>query len=104
MNADERSKKVVSRITVWFPERQYGFLAAGGIGDEQNTSGYFLHANEIRTGIPAKGATVRFEVVVRKKGSAAINAEVFPTRFAMEEADALVAAATALAALVGVSK
>jgi len=83
-----KKQKVVSRITVWFPERRYGFLAAGGIGDEENTTGYFLHQQDIIVGIPLKGSIVRFEVVVRTKGSSAINAEIFQSRQEMERADA----------------
>lgn len=72
-------KLVISRITVWFSERGYGFLRPGGEGDEENTSGYFLHGHDIVSGTPMKGAVARFEVVVRKKGSSAVNAEVFAT-------------------------
>jgi hypothetical protein len=84
-------KMVVSRITVWFSERGYGFLRPGGQGDEENLSGYFLHQQDILSGIPARGSLVRFELLVRKKGSAAINAEVFQSRQEMERADAVAA-------------
>ncbi len=92
-----KRKVVVSRITAWFSERAYGFLSAGGEEDEENTSGYFLHGHDIISGTPMKGAVVRFELVVRKKGSAAVNAEIFQSRQEMERADAVSALADSTA-------
>lgn len=94
-------KKVISRLVYWFKERHYGFLCSAAEGDEGNTSGYFLHENDIVSGSPEKGRIVRFELVAMKKGPAAANAEIYQTRQDMEQADALAVAAASLVAMVG---
>ncbi len=70
------SIKKISRIVCWFPERNYGFLC----GDAENPDGYFLHSTDVISGVPAKNAFARFEVIAAKKGFAAINAEIFASR------------------------
>lgn len=86
-------KKTISRISVWFPQRSYGFL----FGDEESPSGYFLYDTDIVSGKPVKGAVVRFDALKRRKGLTAINAEVFSDYKEMERADALACAASLVA-------
>lgn len=101
MNTEKKVKKV-SCISVWFPERNYGFI----FGDKENPNGYFLHYTDIASGNPTtitKGCVVRFDAVPsrRGKGAAAANAEIFADRAEMEKADAMTIAAASLVALVG---
>jgi cold shock CspA family protein len=80
--------KTVAYLTVWFPERGYGFC----ISYEGDVTRYFLHVSNIQSGVPVKGSIVRFDVRPNSKGLLAVNAEIFPDREAMAHADAVVEA------------
>jgi hypothetical protein len=82
---------VVSRVSCWYPDRAYGFAAAGGLGDPLNTTGYFIHLNDAVLGTPVKGAIVRGELHVRARGSVLLNTQFYANRAEMDHADAIAA-------------
>jgi len=60
-------------LNVWFQDRNYGFIHETNAGTILN---HFLHAQNIKSGQPFTGATVRFKSVATKKGLLAIDAEI----------------------------
>jgi cold shock CspA family protein len=67
-------KKMTGTINVFFAERGYGFV----YGEDPNgtTTKYFLHAANIKSGVPVSGATVSFDVTFSTRGALAVNAEI----------------------------
>jgi cold shock CspA family protein len=60
-------------LNVWFQDRNYGFVHEEKAGVILN---HFLHAQNIKSGIPHTGAEVRFKSVVSRKGLLAVDAEI----------------------------
>ena len=65
--------KIEAVLNVWFHDRNFGFIheEKGGV-----ILKHFLHAANIKSGVPKTGATVRFKAVVTRKGYLAVDAEI----------------------------
>src|SRR5260221_10738648 len=89
--------KSIAFINAWFPERCYGFLIEQRDGEEEPLR-HFLHIDNVVSGKKGitKGMVVRFDAVMRKKGSSAVNAEVFANRQEMELHDAMLSLVSAV--------
>jgi cold shock CspA family protein len=60
-------------LNVWFPEKRYGFIHQDQNGEVLR---HFLHEENIKSGTPKSGATVKFKSVGTRKGYLAVDAEI----------------------------
>jgi cold shock CspA family protein len=65
--------RITGSLNVWFVDRNYGFIheERGGV-----ILRHFLHASNVKSGVPRTGATVSFKSVVGSKGFLAVDAEI----------------------------
>lgn len=65
--------RIIGVLNVWFLDRNYGFIHEEKGGAILR---HFLHAANIKSGMPRTGATVSFKSVVGSKGFLAVDAEI----------------------------
>ena len=65
--------RVTGILNVWFADRNFGFIHQE---KDDVILSHFLHAANIKSGIPKTSATVRFKSVVTRKGYLAVDAEI----------------------------